>query len=110
LHPLIGAQALRQAAAANGSAVVFDVPLLAESSHWRMRCHRIAVVDCTVQTQVHRVTLRSGWSPEQVRSVIAQQAARSARRAVADAVIYNDNLSLAQLQAHARSLWRLWAT
>jgi dephospho-CoA kinase len=110
LHPLIGAKALQQAVVANESVVVFDVPLLTESSHWRARCQRIVVVDCTEKTQVQRVASRSGWGADQVRAVIAQQAPRSARRAIADAVIYNDDLSLADLQAHAQSLWRLWAT
>jgi dephospho-CoA kinase len=108
LHPLIGAKALQQAAIAGGSIVVFDVPLLTESSHWRARCDRIVVVDCTEQTQIDRVVRRSGWSVEQVRDVIAQQASRSARCAIADAVIYNDAMPLGELQSRAQSLWRLW--
>ncbi|NRF71910.1 dephospho-CoA kinase [Aquincola sp. S2] len=107
LHPLIGAEAQRQAEATTG-AVVFDVPLLTESRHWRARCQRIAVVDCSEPTQVERVVARAGWHEQQVRQIIGQQASRSARRAIADAVIHNDGLSLDQLQQHATQLWRRW--
>jgi len=40
--------------------------------------------------------------------VLAQQATRAARRAIADAVIYNDALTVAQFQAELRALWALW--
>jgi dephospho-CoA kinase len=107
LHPLIGAEALRQAGTATGT-VVFDVPLLAESGHWRARCDRIAVVDCRPETQVARVMARSGWTAEQVSRVISQQATRSQRRAIADAVIHNDGIPAEALQQRARELWKHW--
>ena len=108
LHPMIGQQALRQAAAAAERVVVFDVPLMTESSHWRQRCDRILVVDCLAQTQVQRVMLRSVWSAEQVERVIALQSPRDARRAIADAVIFNDGLSPAALAAEVAALWAIW--
>ena len=108
LHPLIGAEALAQAAAAGTRPVVFDVPLLAESRHWRERVARVLVVDCLESTQVERVMLRSGWSEDAVQRVLAQQAPRSARRAIADAVIFNDGLSLEALADEVRALWALW--
>lgn len=108
LHPLIGTIAQEQAGLAQGPVVLFDVPLLAESRVWRGRCDRIVVVDCQESTQVTRVTQRAGWSPEQVRHVIAEQASREARRAIADAIIYNDGYTLAELAEAADLLWRLW--
>ncbi len=113
LHPLIGEQAAAQAVVAQrgGSPVlVFDVPLLAESGRWRSRCDRIVVVDCSVASQISRVRTRSGWSEEQVSRVIAQQAGRAARRAIADAVIFNDGLDLAALSAEVDALWDAWQT
>ena len=107
LHPMIGAEAARQAAAAGSKPVVFDVPLLAESSHWRARIDRILVVDCPEQTQIERVMQRSGWQRDAVKRVIDQQATRQARRAVADAVIFNHGKDLATLQAEVKSLWQL---
>ncbi|MBZ8141326.1 dephospho-CoA kinase [Rubrivivax gelatinosus] len=108
LHPMIGAEALRRAEAAGARPVVFDVPLLAESAHWRARCDRILVVDCPEQTQVERVTRRSGWSEEAVRRVIAQQAPRAQRRRIADAVVFNDGKPLGDLEHEVRALWALW--
>jgi len=108
LHPLIGAEAMARGARAHARAVVFDVPLMAESSQWRSRCDRIVVVDCSEQTQVERVTRRSDWREDQVRRVIAQQAPRPARRAIADAVVHNDAMSLDALRDAVQALWALW--
>lgn len=111
LHPMIGAQTQREAAAAAAAgcpAVVFDVPLLAESRAWRARCDRILVVDCRPDTQVARVMARSGWPEQQVRQVMAQQASREARNAIADAVLFNDGLDLATLRALVGQLWADW--
>lgn len=109
LHPLIGTETQRQAAAAGDDAVVvFDVPLLVESGRWRAIVDRVLVVDATEATQRLRVIARSGWAPEAVQAVIAQQASRKARRAAADAVIYNDSLSLEELGAQVWGLWERW--
>jgi dephospho-CoA kinase len=108
LHPLIGAEAQRQADAANGAALVFDVPLLAESRQWRARVHRVLVIDCRAEVQIERVIARPGWAREAAARAIAAQATREVRRAIADAVIYNDGISLAELQAHTVAVWRLW--
>jgi dephospho-CoA kinase len=111
LHPLIGAEALRRAAEAGSAAIVFDVPLLSETSVWRVRCDRIAVVDCSEATQIERVMQRSGWDADQVRRVIAQQAPRPVRRTIADAVIDNDgSRTLRELRIAAHALWALWVT
>ncbi|MFL6700237.1 MAG: dephospho-CoA kinase [Vitreoscilla sp.] len=109
LHPMIGQATRVQASRASaGQAVVFDVPLLAESGAWRGRVDRVVVVDCTEATQVARVVQRSGWTAEAVEKAIAQQASRAQRRAIADAVIVNEGLSLAQLDAEVDALWAAW--
>lgn len=108
LHPLIGDEARRQAAQAVGRPVVFDVPLLAESAHWRARVDHVLVVDCREATQIARVALRPGWDAEGAARVVAQQATRAARRAIADAVIFNDGIDLDTLDAEVRALWQHW--
>ena len=108
LHPMIGAQAQRQAQDAGQQPVIFDVPLLTGMSVWRRRVQRVLVVDCAAQTQVDRVMQRSGWSEAQVRRVIALQATRESRRAIADAVIFNDGVSRAELARQVRTLWHWW--
>jgi len=110
LHPLIGAECERQAALAAiaDRHIVFDVPLLVESKRWRALVDRVLVVDATPETQVRRVMARSAWSEDSVQAVIAQQAGRTLRRAAADAIIFNDGLSLPELSAEVQSLWEQW--
>jgi dephospho-CoA kinase len=108
LHPLIGTETERDAAASPAPVKVFDVPLLVESGRWRALVDRVLVVDCTESTQLARVVQRSGWSEDTVRAVIAQQATRAARLACADAVIHNDAVSLEQLAAEVASLRNHW--
>ena len=78
------------------------------SAHWRGRVDRVLVVDCEESTQVARVLARSGLSADAVLAIIAQQASRPLRRACADAVLYNDALSLQDLAQHVTALWQLW--
>ena len=108
LHPLIGIETERQAAAATAEVLVFDVPLLTESTHWRSRVDRVLVVDCSAQSQIERVMARSAWTRSAVEAVMAQQAQRSARRAIADAVIFNDGIGLDELTSHVRALAGFW--
>jgi dephospho-CoA kinase len=108
LHPLIGLEVDRQAQAATGEALVFDVPLLVESPRWRSRVDRVLVVDTAEETQVQRVMQRSNWARDTVLAVIAQQASRPQRRAAADAVIFNDGLSLDELRREVEAVWQAW--
>ena len=108
LHPLITQQALAEMDAAGSQIVVVDIPLLAESSHWRRRLDRVLVVDCSVATQVKRVRERSGWTDAQVQQVIAQQATREQRLAIADEVICNEGVSLEELRDLVENIWNHW--
>jgi dephospho-CoA kinase len=102
VHPLVSEETAREAdaaVAAGHQTVVFDVPLLAESAHWRQRVDRVLVVDCREETQIARVVARNGMTAEAVRQIIAAQAPRTTRLAAADSVICNDGVSLDQLRA-----------
>jgi dephospho-CoA kinase len=106
LHPLIREESDRQVAAARASGVpyvILMVPLLVESGSYRERVNRIVVVDCSESTQVARVMARNGFSEEQVRAILAAQASRSARLAVANEVVDNDG-SLVHLQEQVAQL------
>lgn len=109
LHPLI-AQAVwdsvGQARAADPHGlVVLDIPLLAESGRWWPKLDAVLVVDCAEETQVRRVIARSALSREQVLAIMAQQASRESRRAIADHVICNDGQDLAALHAEVDAWW-----
>ena len=97
IHPLVGIEIATQAqhADTNGAAcIVFDIPLLVESGHWRKSLHRILVVDCLESTQVARVASRNGLPPADVEKIILTQATRSQRLAAADVVLFNDGISI----------------
>ncbi|MDB5957978.1 dephospho-CoA kinase [Ramlibacter sp.] len=101
IHPLVGEEIERQvqaALAAGTRSIVFDIPLLVESTRWRPQLDRVLVVDCSPETQVARVVARSGLAPEEVRTIIAAQAPRALRLAAADVVICNEGLSLDALR------------
>jgi len=106
LHPMIGGETARQAAASDRPIVVFDVPLLVESGRWAALVDRVWVVDCSVASQRARVLARAGWDGATADAVIAQQATRAQRRAAADAVIDNDSVSLAALADDVGVLYR----
>ena len=102
IHPLVaqGLQAQTQAAIQAGkNCLVFDVPLLVESGErWRRQVDWVCVVDCQTNTQIQRVMARSQLARPEIDAIMAQQASRAQRLASADAVIYNDELDLDQLQ------------
>ena len=89
LHPMIREQSVREVRAANGTYVILVVPLLVESGAWRERAHRVLVVDCPVEVQIERVMRRSALPRDQVLAILAAQATREARLAVADDRIDN---------------------
>ena len=92
LHPLIANVTMASISQhSDAPYVVLVVPLLAESAQWIDRCDRILVIDCEVQTQIDRVMARSGMTREQVLAIIATQATREARRAIANEVIVNES-------------------
>ena len=107
VHPLVGqaiAQAVGAATRAGTGLIVLDIPLLAESAHWPAQLDAVLVVDCTEATQIARVAARSALAEAQVRAIMATQASRSARRAIADFVIYNEGLALSDLKNQAQSV------
>ncbi len=108
LHPLIGQEAKLQAQASHGKPVVFDVPLLHAKSPWRAMVQRVLVVDCEEATQVARVVQRPGWTPDAAAKVLAQQLPRAQRRALADAVLFNQGIGLDALRAEVAQLWAAW--
>lgn len=107
IHPLVSLESARQteqARLAGCELLVLDIPLLAESKRWRYQLDKVLVVDCEVATQISRVIRRSGWTDAAVKKVIASQATRAQRLAVADLVIYNEGLTLDELAGQVRQI------
>lgn len=106
LHPLIRSVSQQQCQAAmdrGAPYVLLVVPLLVESGTYRERCRRVLVVDCPEPTQLARVMARNGLAAEQVQAILAAQATRAQRLAIADDVILNDG-DPAALPAQVASL------
>lgn len=97
LHPMIRQLAATRCREAIAPYVILAVPLLVEAGNYRERCDRIVVVDCPENSQVERVMARNGLDENVVRNILAAQASREERLAIADDVIRNDG-SLAQLR------------
>ena len=112
VHPLVALhsqQRIQQAIQSGAQLIVHDIPLLAESGRWARQLDAVVVVDCTADIQIERVMQRSGLSADAVRGIIASQATRTARRAVADVVIANEaHCTLEQLQAEVRQVAALF--
>ncbi len=102
LHPAIRAAMQAQAAAAPGPYVVIAIPLLVESGQ-RAQFDRVLVVDCSPELQRARLLARDGETEEGARRILAAQATRDERLAIADDVIRNEG-SLAELDARVAEL------
>ena len=90
LHPLIRAEARRQIGSATAPYVLVAIPLLAERAGWSDWLDRVLVVDCERERQIERVMQRSRLSREQVLAILAAQAGREQRLALADDVLDNN--------------------
>ncbi len=105
IHPLVSQeiQRLTQLALSVASPLlVLDIPLLVESSRWRPQLDLILVVDCSAEAQIQRVMQRSGWTHQQTEQVIRTQAPRTLRLCAADLVIFNEAITIPQLELKVR--------
>ena len=104
LHPLIRASIAEKLTAIKDKGeplAILDIPLLVESSQWQGQLDGIIVVDCSEGRQLSRVMARNGWTKTQTQAVMATQASRPERLAVANWVIDNDHDDLNALQKQA---------
>ncbi len=107
IHPIVRhkiEQSAELAEQAGATCIVYDIPLLVESEHWRNKLDKILVVDCLEASQKSRVMQRSGLTLEQIELIMASQASRTERLQAADYVIYNEGISLDELAAQVQLL------
>ncbi len=88
LHPAIVAEMNRRAAAVQAPYVVLVIPLLVETGI-EDEVDRVLVVDCPEDQQLRRLRARDGETETSARRILAAQATRKDRLAVADDVIDN---------------------
>ena len=89
LHPLIHQQTQRQIAEATSPYVLWVVPLLVENQ-LQNKADRVLVIDVSPETQILRTMQRDGVSRQHAEQILAAQATREARLAVANDVIDNN--------------------
>lgn len=111
IHPLVRAQLQVDCAAAAGAYAIAAIPLLAEGGGrtaypW---LDRILLIDVPVQVQRARLIQRDGVDPTLADRMIAAQATRAERLAIADDVLVNDG-TLDALDDHIAVLHRRYLT
>jgi dephospho-CoA kinase len=100
IHPLVQCETLKQSQSLQDTScpcIVFDIPLLVESSYWRQKVDKVLVLDCTPEVQIQRTALRSQLSADAAEKIVKAQVSRSTRLKAADWVIFNDHLTLEEL-------------
>jgi dephospho-CoA kinase len=103
-HPAIRAEAASRAARLGGPYQLVAVPLLAETATAR-EYDRVLVVDTDPDTQLLRLMQRDGVDVATARRMLAAQATRADRNAIADDIITN-NADIAALAAQVEALHR----
>jgi dephospho-CoA kinase len=89
IHPRVRARAAEiEASAPEGSVVVHDIPLLAETGQGAA-FDAVVVVDVPTDTQVERMLRERGLSTDEATARIAAQASREERLSIATYVIDN---------------------
>jgi dephospho-CoA kinase len=89
MHPAIRELTDRRSEMATGPYVIVAIPLLVETGG-AARFDRVLVIDCDPELQMARLAARDGNSRQQAEKILAAQASRAERLAVADDVIEND--------------------
>ncbi len=101
LHPRIREETYRQSDQARGEYQLVVIPLLVESP-LRSFVDRILLVDCDEDTQISRLLARGERSEDLARRILAAQASREERLAIADDIIDNNaSLDTVRLQVAA---------
>ena len=104
LHPRIRDRVAAILAGLTAPYAMVVIPLLLEG-RYPIAVDRILVVDAPEELQVARIQARDDVDADAARRVIAGQASRDARRAVADDLILNDG-DIHALDARVRKLHR----
>ncbi len=89
LHPRIRDRALERALQAKTPYCLIVIPLLLET-RYPVALDRILVIDTVEDNQYQWVAERDGLNKSQIEAVLASQASREERLAVADDVVMND--------------------
>lgn len=89
LHPLINAEKQRILSTSQSAYAVIEIPLLTENQ-LQDTVDRVLLIDCDEKTQRERALARGNQSEQQIKKIMASQASRSERTAIADDLVQNN--------------------
>ncbi len=90
LHPLIIEEIKQRIAKLNAPYCIVVIPLLAEVAETQQLVDRVLVVDASEEIQIARAIQRDKLSTDAVKKILASQATREQRLAIADDVLLNE--------------------
>lgn len=112
LHPMIMHTLREQCRTAPPAPYgIIEIPLLAEQPRFRQLVSRILIIDCDDEQRIRRIHRRNGLDRQTVLAIMAAQAGRKQRLAIADDIIDNNGTpeqladTVARLDRHYRQLF-----
>ena len=110
-HPAINQEIERQAHSSDAPYLVLELPLLVEKQNYRW-LNRILVVDVPREFQLARLKTRNGIEGQQAENMLAAQASREDRLAIANDTFDNsgEHSAIAAAVAQLHSSYNNWAS
>lgn len=102
VHPIVKSSISTFISKASSPYIIIMVPLIFETKS-QQNYDRIITVDCDVELQISRATIRDTQNEEQISNIIDKQATREDRISISDDVILN-NKSLDDLKNQVLNL------
>ena len=102
VHPIVRSSISTFISKASSPYTIIMVPLIFETQSQK-NYDRIITVDCDIELQISRATIRDTQNEEQIVNIINKQATREERISISDDVILN-NKSLADLKGQVLDL------
>ena len=109
IHPKVREEMLKLISKSNDHYLIISVPLLVETGMYQM-LDRTLVVDCSEETQIDRLMHRDEITFQEAKSILINQADRSARLKVANDLIVNEkNVNLSELEKEVLELHKRYS-
>ncbi len=106
MHPRIRAEMLAQVAQVTTPYCILSIPLLLETQQMQL-VDKILVVDCPAELQRERLARRSGLDESMISAILAAQASRQQRQAIATEMVDN-SLTMETLSTKIHQLHELY--
>lgn len=102
IHPIVAEEISKFIDSTQSPYSIIMVPLIYETRTMDFY-EKIIVIDCDIDTQIERATIRDDQKKEEILAIIESQASRDERNSIADDIILN-NSSIENLRAQVEAL------